>query len=190
VAAEYAALEAAFGPSDGEWKVLERRVIKREDGAAIEKFILNVRGRRTEIYFDISKWYAKPPAPSSEAVMRTVFGRMETVPVSVSLPGGHLAVLASILLSQKDRFKDNRTFDFENITQSVAEICVLNGIPDVETGLSDGRMVTLEMSLLEWTGVHSLLRLVQTADLAFDERIQDLMAYIWGAIHEASPKAR
>jgi hypothetical protein len=82
---EYVILGAMFGTPNQEWKLIGRSVIHADDGRKLERFIVSVSGKRREVYFNITEWFAGNTTQDAKITLANIISFHEKE-LSVLLP--------------------------------------------------------------------------------------------------------
>jgi len=180
---EYAALEAKFGKKDVDWKVVERFLVEPGDGRVLEKFILSTRGRRELIHFDVSG-FVRANRSEEQTRLDQVIAKYDRS-LKVLLPKDRAMYLLEIVLKLTDD-------QLEQIGWSVE---VKNGLVGC---LSDALKpfhgkdyknippsYQIEMMLSQWSNIYVFLRMCEPRDIEQEEELEDIKAFIGGAVEKA-----
>lgn len=180
---EYAVLEAKFGKRDVDWKVVDRFLVEPGDGRVLEKFILSVGGRREVIHFDISG-FVHSNGPEEQARLDRVIAKHDRE-VKILLPKDRAMFLSTIVLKLTEK-----------------QLEQLGWSPEVKNDLAGGLFGALkpflgkhyndippsyevEMLLSQWSRIYVFLRMCEPHDIEQEEELEDLKAFIGGAVEKA-----
>lgn len=180
---EYAELEARFGKRGIDWKVLERFLVQPGDGRVLEKFILSVQGRREVIHFDVSG-FVRANGPEEQARLGGIIARHDRS-LKILLPKDRAMYLMTILLklSEKELKQLGWSDEFKNGLVG----CLTDAIrPFLGKHYQDmSPSFEVEMMLSQWSAIHIFLRMCEPRDIEQEEELEDLKAFIGGAIETA-----
>jgi hypothetical protein len=173
---EYAAMIALFGRPNRDWKKMDRSTIEYQN-RILEKFILSVADRRTEVYFDITGWVKNNVIPDRPVTpIKAPLGESR----AILLPKEELFTLEMILMSLSEEQLRQIGMPLEIRNEMLAPIVTkliswkdYNSIPP---------HVEISLPVASWSRVYVLLRGVEPANLLQEEEIENLKAIIGGAI--------
>lgn len=184
IAAEYMIIEKIFGIENIDWRVFDRLVIDRPDGQKVEKFILDVRGKRREIYFDISSWHGTPSDSVSQEIVDRAIARAESVSLQIALPMSAITTL-SVILVGVNTGPMKEMFDIRPVVDAINRA---SETTDGEKGPDE--VLSVAMSRASWISLLALLRSVRPQGLLDEEYLEDLRAYIEGGLKKGRMETR
>jgi hypothetical protein len=183
IAKEYELLDNRFGKKGIDWKVVDRFLVSPSDGRTLEKFILSVHDRRVVVYFDISG-FVHDNGPDEKARLDAIAARYDGK-LEILLP----KELAIFLM----------TFTLKLTNDQLEQL----GWTEKEKNALVGRLTDalkpflgkdykdipphypVAMMLSQWVKVHGFLRLCEPRDLLQEEELENLKAFIGGALKKA-----
>ena len=182
---EYAMLRAMFGTPNQDWKLMGRSVIHGR--RILEKFIISVFDKRTEVYFDITEWFVGNRAPDAKVALEDLVSSHE-MQLAILLPReefmtlqlgllrlteaqlDHLGLAPADRMSMLDPFLDTlkqwHGNEYASIPQHVSVVALIS----------------------VWLKIMGLLVVWRPANLLQEEELEDLKAIIGGAMKSAREK--
>lgn len=179
---EYAILRAMFGTPNRDWKLISRSVI--HGSQKLEKFVVSVSGKRKEVYFDITEWFAGNTSQYAKAALEDVIVLHEKQ-VAILLPKGEFMTLQTGLLNLTEA-------QLDQIGLSLADRKVMLD-PFLDTTkqwfgkeyASAPEHVAVTALISVWSKIMGLLVSWQPADLLQEEELENLKAIIGGTMKRA-----
>jgi hypothetical protein len=183
IAKEYELLDNRFGKKGTDWKVVDRFLVSPSAGRTLEKFILSVHDRRVVVYFDISG-FVHDNGPNEKARLDAVAARYD----------GNLEILVP-----KELAVFLMTFTLKLTDDQLEQL----GWTEKEKNALVGRLVDalkpflgrdyediplhypVAMMLSQWAKGYAFLRLCKPQDLLQEEDLENLKAFIDGALKKA-----
>lgn len=193
---EYRVLEAMFGKENVDWKKHERRVMRTAQGRTIEKFLVGFKGKRHEVYFDISSWHSLPPNPATEQIMGGVMERQKHRRLTIELPRPPLLALFQLISSITDEQLPTAQLDRDRITEEIMSACALSGLAQDENWAGNPQRVPIEFRVYDWVRIYAFIRTLsdtskslpqESRSLLHEEMMEDLKAYIDGGVKSIGP---
>jgi hypothetical protein len=181
IAMEYQIMEKLFGREGSDWRVLDRLRWSAMSGREFEKFILETRRGRQIVHFDITEVLDEDDPAPVQAVLDAAMDRAKKRTVTITLPKPHFAVLFQTL-DQVGAQLSNEQFNSDDVLIELVRTAEdLGGLAAVDE-------VPVRLSIADWLHIGSIISSVGTQNLAAQEILNDLRAYIQGALKAAGPE--
>lgn len=177
IAQEYAELSRRFGEANKDWKIANRRNYRLGDDRTIEKFVISHKGKRYEIYFDISAWTSlshrgKTPQAVMDALDR-LKKRAEEDSLSIDLPNlcADFLFRMCMHLASDERLKDVINAELvENLRPAI----------ELSTRMPDRDNYKITLKRAQWIKLRAVMNMLDL-NLKDQEVCEDLKAYIDGS---------
>ncbi len=169
---EYAVLEKLFGNKGSDWRVHDRT----GSGQHIEKFILETRQGRREVFFDITEVLGTKDTVGVQDVLNGIMRRQAARPLTIRLPKGPFLILYKTL---DDLGPQLSTPDFDTAA-------MLRVVIEAAGRQNASEDFVITLSVAEWIHILSITNVLEVT-LLQEELMNDLRAYINGALKLAGP---
>lgn len=179
ISIEYKTLGKLFGREGSDFKIHDRIRSREDSGRHIEKFILGTRDGRKVIHFDITDVLQSPDPEPVQEVIEAVMSRQRDRLLLINLPTGVFLMLYKIM---EDVGSDVTTakFDPANIINYIMATASTHDIEKCD-------QLPLTLSVADWVHVLSVTRMIEVQSIQAQEFVNDLRAYIEGALKKAGP---
>lgn len=194
VAIEFRVLTAMFGVEGEGWKLHDRCLVGSAAPRRIEKFLIGYKGKRHEVFFDISAAGEVPDTPAVRNVVEGAFQRQRGRFLSIDLPRPSLLALHQIISGLPESAVSPEKMDRKHVEEEMMAACIQSGLMENDDWAREPRAVPVELAILDWVTIVSLLRVLgkAAANMPDDERsllqeelMEDLRARIEGAVKQA-----
>lgn len=193
VATEFRILNAMFGREDMDWKLHDRGMVKSATPRKVEKIIIGYKGKRHEVFFDISATGLAPDVPAVQNVLEDVFKRQRARSLFVEFPRPSLLALYQLISNLPQDAVPSDRMDRKHVEKKIMAACAQSGLMQDEDWASNPNTIRVELSILEWVTIVSLLRMLSNSaqtmpdsERSFlqEELMEDSRARIEGAVKQ------
>ena len=193
VAIEFRVLSAMFGVQDEVWKLHDRGIVGSAAPRRVERFLIGYNGKRHAVFFDISAVSEEAEAPILQKVVDGVLQRQRDRSLLIELPRPSSLALYQLIASLPEDAISPDRMDRKHVEEEILAACMQSGLIQDEDWTYNPRLVPVELTLLEWVMIVSVLRVLgKTAatmpnserSLLHEELMEDLRARIEGAVKD------
>ena len=172
---EYEALAKLHGREGQDWRVRDRIRSQTSSGRQIEQFILETSGGRKVVYFDITDVLRTEDSAEVREVVDRTMRRQQQRALTIQLPEGPFVMLYKTM---DDVGAQVASADFD-------AAAVLDKVLDASADRSLDGSVSVTLSVAEWIRILGVTNVLELPNLQTEELVNDLRAYIEGALKRA-----
>lgn len=179
IAMEYEIMAKLFGREGTDWRVQDRIRWSNGAGREFEKFICETRTGREVVHFDITEVLASEDPEPVQAVIDAAMERQGSRSLTITLPKGPFVVLCHVLDQVGGELTTDQ-FNAEDVLLQIAETTA-------EHPIATSQEFPVTLSVADWLHVGSITGMIRIPNEMAQEHLNDLGAYVRGALKEAGP---